>query len=62
MIYTPRPDATPETELATLAAVYRFVLFNSQARRGDPNDLTNGSTAEMAKKTNHRKRKRRTPR
>jgi hypothetical protein len=47
--YTPRPAATPETELSTLAAVYKFVLFNSQARRGGSRDLTNGSTAEMAK-------------
>jgi hypothetical protein len=47
--YTPRPAATPETELSTLAAVYKFVLFDSQARRGDPHDVTNGSTAEMAK-------------
>jgi hypothetical protein len=25
--YTPRPDATPEDELAALTAVYRFLLF-----------------------------------
>ena len=24
--YTPRPDATPETEIQVLAEVYRFVL------------------------------------
>ena len=28
LIYTPRPDATPETEAAALSAVYRFVLFD----------------------------------
>jgi hypothetical protein len=26
VIYVPRPDATPEGELAALAAVYRFLL------------------------------------
>ena len=26
IIYTPRPDATPEAELSTLADVYKFVL------------------------------------
>jgi hypothetical protein len=29
--YTPRPDATPEAEISALAAVYRFVLFESNA-------------------------------
>ncbi len=24
--YTPRPDASPETEISALASVYRFVL------------------------------------
>ena len=28
LIYTPRPDATPETEAAALSAVYRYVLFD----------------------------------
>lgn len=26
IIYTPRPDATPESEARTLAAAYRFLL------------------------------------
>jgi hypothetical protein len=26
LIYTPRPDTTPETEAAALSAVYRFLL------------------------------------
>jgi hypothetical protein len=42
-------DTSPEAELSVLSAVYRFVLFDSQARRGDQHDLTNESTAEMAK-------------
>jgi hypothetical protein len=49
IIYTPRPDATPQAELSALVAVYRYVLFNSQARKGDPHDLTNGSTIEVTK-------------
>jgi hypothetical protein len=28
LIYTPRPEATPESEAAALSAVYRFVLFD----------------------------------
>jgi hypothetical protein len=49
IIYTPRPDATPEVELNALSAAYKFVLFGSQASKGGPDDLTNGSTAEMVK-------------
>ena len=44
--YAPRTDATPETELSVLATVYKFVLFDSQAKRGDSHDLTNESTKE----------------
>jgi hypothetical protein len=44
--YRPREDATPEGELSSLAAVYKFVLFDSQARKGNPYDLTNSSNAE----------------
>jgi hypothetical protein len=49
IIYRPRENATVQGEADTLAAVYKFVLFDSRARRGYPHDLTNGSTAEMAK-------------
>lgn len=28
IIYTPRPDATPETEAAALSTVYRFLLLD----------------------------------
>ena len=44
IIYVPRPEATPESELNTLVAVYKLVLFDSQARRGDLHDLTDDST------------------
>jgi hypothetical protein len=26
LVYSPRPDATPETELSVLAAYYRYLL------------------------------------
>ena len=42
--YVARPNATPETELSALLAVYKFVLFDSQAKRGGLHDLTNEST------------------
>jgi len=44
--YTQRSDATLEAELNALANVYRYVLFDSQARRGGPHDLTNKTTTE----------------
>ena len=44
--YICRPDVTPQAELDALAAVYSFVLFDSQARRGGPHDLTNETTTE----------------
>ena len=55
--YTPRPDATPETEVTALAAIYKFVLFDSQTRRGDLlHDLTDTSpkkqTTRQEKKGN----------
>jgi hypothetical protein len=51
--YTPRPDATPATELSALAAVYRFILFESSANKqggpatapDDAEDLENDRTA-----------------
>lgn len=37
IVYTPRPDATPETELATLANVYAFILQKHQEKqKGGP--------------------------
>jgi hypothetical protein len=32
IVYSPRPDATPEHELNALACVYRFVLERHAAR------------------------------
>jgi hypothetical protein len=36
IIYTPRPDATPEAELSTLINVYRFVLDCSAKQEAAP--------------------------
>jgi hypothetical protein len=33
IIYTPRPDATPETEAAALAAVYKLVIDALQGQK-----------------------------
>jgi hypothetical protein len=40
--YTPRPDATPESELDALVAIYKFVLECHASKKaadptGDPN-------------------------
>jgi hypothetical protein len=43
VVYTPHSDATPESEASALAAVYKFALFDSQARRGGPHDVTSNS-------------------
>jgi hypothetical protein len=33
IVYTPRPDATPEAELAALATVYAFVMQRHNVRK-----------------------------
>ncbi len=33
LIYTPRPDATPEDELNSLASIYAYVLKCGQGKR-----------------------------
>ena len=42
----PLPGTTPEAELSVLAAVYKFVLFESQANKGGPYGLTGHPTKE----------------
>jgi hypothetical protein len=44
--YTPNHEVTAEAELAALAAIYKFVLFDSQASKGGPDDLTKNVTKE----------------
>ena len=53
IVYTPHPDATPESGVATLAGVYRFVLDchakKKATRPGGPDDAEeskNDRTAE----------------
>jgi hypothetical protein len=57
IVYRPRPDATAEGELRCLAEIYKFILFDSQAKRGDPHDLMNGPTTEMTKNGQRKERK-----
>jgi hypothetical protein len=33
LVYSPRPDATPEAERSALAAVYRFILDSHEKGR-----------------------------
>ena len=44
IVYRPRPDAGPEAELSALVAIYRFVLLDSQARKGGPDVLIKNAT------------------
>jgi hypothetical protein len=44
--YTPSDEVTAEAELAALVAIYKFVLFDSQASKGGPDDLTQNVTRE----------------
>jgi hypothetical protein len=49
--YSPRPDATPDSEVSALAAAYRLVLDSTQkkgARPGAPNDAE-GRSSDGAK-------------
>jgi hypothetical protein len=45
--YTPRPGTTPEAEFNALAAIYKFVLFDSQASKGGSYDLTSDPAAQI---------------
>jgi hypothetical protein len=42
IVYTPRPDATPEGEVASLAAVYRFLLDGHARKKGGPATARDG--------------------
>jgi hypothetical protein len=44
--FTPSHEVTAEAELAALVAIYKFVLFDSQASKGGPDDLTQNVTKE----------------
>ena len=45
IVYAPRADATPESEVATLASVYRFIFDSTKketAHPGGPDDAAKG--------------------
>jgi hypothetical protein len=45
IVYAPRADVTPESEVATLASVYRFIFDSTKkkaARPGGPHDAAKG--------------------
>jgi hypothetical protein len=46
IIYTPRPDATPEAELSNLANVYRFIIDSHANTNAAGVSSTNGDDAE----------------
>ena len=46
VVYRARDFAMPEAELSALGVVYKFVLFDSQASKGGPDDLTKNVTKE----------------
>jgi len=52
--YTPCPDATPESELAALVAVYEFILQCHESRKvadptGDPNEAKEDNDFDLRK-------------
>jgi hypothetical protein len=59
IVYTLRPDTTPETERDVLAAVIRFVLDCHAKASGPamtaPDDASKGSKDERAERMLHRR-------
>ena len=51
--YKPRSDTTPESELATLAAVYRFII-DCHATRRPPKSRPNDGTKVKEDSANER--------
>ncbi len=53
IIYSPRPDAVPESEVNTLANVYRFILEShgkkKASRSGGPDDAEEPKNDRTAK-------------
>jgi hypothetical protein len=51
IVYAPRADATPESEVATLASVYRFIFDSTKketARLGGHDDEEESKNARTA--------------
>jgi hypothetical protein len=51
--YSPRPDAKPEAEIATLANVYRFVLSKSNANQKAVEPAPETDSHEEAREWKH---------
>jgi hypothetical protein len=49
LAYTPPPDVTPESELAALAAVYRYILDRHHAKK-KPDGISTGEDAKEGPK------------
>lgn len=48
LVYSPREDATPEGELAALAAVYRFALERYDERKKSSRNESGGEGAQSS--------------
>jgi hypothetical protein len=53
IIYAPRPDATPEAEIATLAAVYKFVLHCHAKKEAAPESRPDDARKDQDACTHH---------
>ena len=49
VIYTARPDATPEDELNALASIYRFVLNSAHKNAAGRSSTNGGDEKERSK-------------
>ena len=52
IVYTPRRDATPETELSALAAVYEFALRSKNAAP-EPDDCHDANLARKERRAHN---------
>jgi hypothetical protein len=51
IIYTPRPDTTPESEVSALAAIYKFALAKQRAAHpAAPNEAKGSENDRPAKR------------
>jgi hypothetical protein len=50
IVYSPRPDATPETERSVLASVYRFILDCQICEKGGPAIAPNAYAKEFERR------------
>ena len=50
ILYSSRPDATPEAERSVLASVYRFILDCQIREKGDPATAPNDYAKEFERR------------